>query len=50
MDSGGRSSAPARMEDILGSPKDLRAAASNRFLEDGRGFKNIFLALGARFG
>ena len=40
MDSGGRPSAPPRMEvgDLFGSPKDLRAAASKRLLEDDRGY------------
>ena len=41
MDSGGRSSDAPRIEvvgSIFRSPKELRAAASKRFLEDGRGF------------
>ena len=40
MDSGGRSSDASRIEvgSIFRSPKELRAAASKRFVEDGRGF------------
>ena len=40
MDSGGRSTDAPRIEmgSIFRSPKELRAAASKRFLEDGRGF------------